>query len=239
MGMQLLRREAVPFGLQLSRQQIAAFDRYQACLQSWNRRLNLTTIDDATGIRRRHFLDSLTCATVTGDLNAKRLIDVGSGAGLPGLPLKILYAQLHLTLVESVTKKIRFLEAVTERLALDGVDIVDARAETLGQDDAFRECYDWAVARAVAPLNVLVEYLLPLCRIGGNVLAMKSARASEEIEQAQEAIHILGGGEPRLHTVQLPGRTEPSYLVVIPKITATPSKYPRRPGIPAKRPLQA
>jgi 16S rRNA (guanine527-N7)-methyltransferase len=142
-------------------------------------------------------------------------------------------------LVESVTKKIRFLEAVTERLALDGVDIVDARAETLGQDDAFRESYDWAVARAVAPLNVLVEYLLPLCRIGGNVLAMKSARASEEIEQAQEAIHILGGGEPRLHTVQLPGRTEPSYLVVIPKITATPSKYPRRPGIPAKRPLQA
>jgi 16S rRNA (guanine527-N7)-methyltransferase len=237
MGMQQLRQEVIPLGLQLSQEQITAFDRYKACLQSWNRRLNLTTIDDAPGIRQRHFLDSLTCATVTGDLNAKQLIDVGSGAGLPGLPLKILYAQLHLTLVESVTKKIRFLQAAIEQLALDDVKIVDARAETVGQDDAFRETYDWAVARAVAPLDVLVEYLLPLCRIGGNALAMKSARAPEEVDKAQETIHILGGGESRLHPVRLPGRTEPSYLVVIPKIAATPSKYPRRPGIPAKRPL--
>lgn len=237
MTMDELRHEAASFGLHLSSQQIAAFVRYQKCLQTWNRRINLTTIDDETGIRQRHFLDSLTCATVTGDLSAQRLIDVGSGAGFPGLPLKILYPRLQLTLVESVTKKIRFLQSVVEQLAMDDVQIVDARAETVGQDEAFRGSYDWAVARAVAPLSVLLEYLLPLCRLGGHVLAMKSVRARAEAEEAVDAIAVLGGGDPRFHQVRLPDRTESSYLVVIPKVAPTPPAYPRRPGLPAKRPL--
>ena len=237
MTMGELRHEAASLGLTLSDPQIAAFTRYQDLLRLWNRRLNLTSIDDAEVIRQRHFLDSLTCAVATGDLDAQSLIDVGSGGGFPGLPLKILFPGVQLTLVESVTKKVRFLKAVVEALALTGVQIVDARAETIGQDEAFRTRYDWAVARAVAPLNILLEYLLPLCRIGGNALAMKSARAPAEIDGAADAISTLGGGEPRLHQVRLPGRSDPSYLVVIPKLAPTPQVYPRRPGIPAKRPL--
>lgn len=237
MSMDALRDEAASFGLELSQQQVAAFVRYQECLQSWNRRLNLTTVDDAEGIRRRHFLDSLTCATVTGDLSGQHLVDVGSGAGFPGLPLKVLYPRLRLTLVESTSKKIDFLKDVAEQLQMDHIQIVDARAETVGQDEAFRARYDWAVARAVAPLNVLLEYLLPLCKIGGHALAMKSARAHEEVEEAAEALAVLGGGEAELHAVQLPDRTQRSFLVVVPKERPTPSDYPRRPGRPAKRPL--
>lgn len=237
MSMDALRDEVAAFGLNLSDQQVAAFAQYQECLQSWNRRINLTTVDDAVGIRRRHFLDSLTCATVTGDLNGQYLVDVGSGAGFPGLPLKILYPRLHLTLVESTTKKVRFLREVSERLAMSDVQIVDARAETVGQDAAFRGRYDWAVARAVAPLNVLLEYLLPLCKVGGHAMAMKSVQAWDEVEEARDALAILGGGNPELHEVQLPDRRDLSYLVVARKIKSTPPDYPRRPGRPAKRPL--
>ncbi len=235
--MQELADEAAAFDIELSPQQLALFSRYQVLLQSWNRRINLTAVDDARGIRQRHFVDSLTCATVTGDLNGRRLIDVGSGGGFPGLPLKILYPELQLTLVESVTKKVHFLQAVVEALGLQSVQIVDARAETVGQDEDFREYYDWAVARAVASLNVLLEYLLPLCRVGGNALAMKSAGAESEAAQAAHAIAILGGAEPRLQPVRLPDRQETYYLVVVEKVAPTPAEYPRQPGRPAKRPI--
>lgn len=235
--MQQLVAEAALFGLELSPQQVAHFERYQELLQSWNRRINLTSVDDAEGIRTRHFLDSLTCATVTGDLSNRRLIDVGTGAGFPGIPLKILYPRLDLTLVESVTKKVNFLSAVLEALGLDDVKVLDARAEEVGQMEGHRRQYDWAVARAVAPMNVLVEYLLPLCRLGGRVLAMKSERAQVEAEEAAQAIAKLGGGQADFHPIKLPGRSEASYLVTIEKIEPTPSSYPRRPGMPAKRPL--
>lgn len=235
--MQELLAEAAALGLDLSSRQIAQFDRYQELLQSWNRRISLTTVDDPAGIRTRHFLDSLTCATVTGDLNSQRLIDVGAGAGFPGIPLNILYPRLDLTLVESVTKKVTFLNVVLEALSMTGAEVIDARAEAVGQMAQHRQQYDWAVARAVASLNVLVEYLLPLCRIGGRVLAMKSARAQAEAEEARHAIVTLGGAEPQFHPIRLPGRAETSYLVTIEKIAPTPQTYPRRSGIPAKRPL--
>ncbi|MFW6070337.1 MAG: 16S rRNA (guanine(527)-N(7))-methyltransferase RsmG, partial [bacterium] len=163
-----LAREAATWELTLDETRLRRFSRYRDLLQEWNRRLNLTTVDDDEGIRVRHVLDSLSCATATGDLNGQRLIDVGSGAGFPGLPLKILYPRLQLTLVESVTKKTRFLRAVVEELGLENVEIIDRRVETVGQDPAHREQYDWAVARAVAALPVLAEYLLPLCRRGGH-----------------------------------------------------------------------
>lgn len=235
--MQQLVVEAAAFGLDLTSQQIAHFERYQELLQTWNRRISLTTVDDPEGVRIRHFLDSLTCATVTGDLSNRRLIDVGSGAGFPGIPLKILYPHLDLTLVESVTKKVNFLTVVLEALHMTDTEVLDARAEKVAQLEGYRQRYDWAVARAVAPLNVLVEYLLPLCRLGGRVLAMKSERAREEAEEAAEAIVELGGAEPDFHPITLPGRSETSYLVTIKKIAPTPASYPRRPGMPAKRPL--
>ncbi|HSM57794.1 MAG TPA: 16S rRNA (guanine(527)-N(7))-methyltransferase RsmG [Candidatus Sulfomarinibacteraceae bacterium] len=232
-----LAQDAETWGLTLNETQLQQFVLYRRLLQTWNRRLNLTAVDDDEGIRVRHFLDSLSCATATGDLNGQRLIDVGTGAGFPGLPLKILYPYLHLTLVESVTKKTRFLQAVVEELGLQEVAIIDRRAETVGQQPAHREQYDWAVARAVAALPVLAEYLLPLCRLGGHALAMKGETAPEEVAQATDAVATFGGGAPTLHPVQLPGQPETYYLVLIEKVASTPHKYPRRPGMPAKRPI--
>lgn len=235
--MRNLREQAREFGLSLNEDHLAQFGTYRSMLQEWNRRFNLTAIDDPAGIQVRHFLDALTCATVTGDLSGQRLVDVGTGAGFPGLPLKILYPRLQLTLVESVSKKTRFLEALVTELGLEEVTILDARAEDAAQQEAHRAQYDWAVARAVAELRVLVEYLLPFCRLGGHVLAQKGESARAEAEDAAPAVQRLGGGPPTFHPVKLPGRDLIHYLVVMEKIRPTPAKYPRRPGRPAKRPL--
>lgn len=232
-----LVQEAAHFNIQLTAAQMAQFEGYQALLREWNQKISLTAIDDPVNVQIRHFLDSLTCATVMGELAGRRLIDVGTGPGFPGLPLKILYPDLQLTLVESVTKKTRFLKAVVEHLGLTGVRILDQRAETLGQQPEHRAQYDWATGRAVAALRVLVEYLLPFCKVGGHVLAQKGESALAEAEEAAPAIAKLGGGEPSFHSIQLPEREEIHYLVVIAKVTETPSAYPRRPGRPAKRPL--
>jgi 16S rRNA (guanine527-N7)-methyltransferase len=235
--MDSLVQAAAAYGLQLGSQQADQFARYQALLLAWNTRVNLTAITEPRQIQTRHFLDALTCATETGDLNGRALIDVGAGAGFPGLPLKILYPQLKLTLVESVGKKTVFLQAVVEALGLTAVSIITARAEELGQQAAHREQYDWAVARAVAELRVLAEYLLPLCRVGGHMLAQKGAHAPAEVTAAANALSLLGGGAPRLAAVDLPGHAQPHYLVVVPKARPTPARYPRRVGMPAKRPL--
>jgi 16S rRNA (guanine527-N7)-methyltransferase len=233
----LLAAESEAFGLPLSAKQLEQFARFLALLLTWNERLNLTAVRDPHAIQIRHFLDSLSCATVTGELNGRALIDVGSGAGFPGLPLKILYPDLRLTLVESVIKKTRFLTAVVEELALSRVEIIPERAEALGQNPAHREQYDWATARGVAQMATLAEYLLPLCRVGGHMLAQKGENAKKETAVAQTAIHTLGGSKPTLHAIHLPGQAQPHYLVVIEKTAVTPPKFPRRPGIPAKRPL--
>jgi 16S rRNA (guanine527-N7)-methyltransferase len=225
------------FGLSLAETQLAQFQTYQALLIEWNAQMNLTAVRDPLQIEIRHFLDSLSCATVTGDLNGRSLIDVGTGAGFPGLPLKILYPDLQLTLLDSVGKKTRFLEAVVAALALSDATVLTERAEIVGQLAAHRGRYDWAVARSVAELRVLVELLLPLCRIGGHALAQKGANAAAEIKAAMPAIALLGGTTPHLSTVHLPGIEEPHNLVVIPKVEETDGRYPRRPGVPAKRPL--
>lgn len=225
------------FGLSLTPAQVEQFAAYESLLLHWNERISLTAIRDPRGIRIRHFLDSLACATVTGPLNGRSLIDVGSGAGFPGLPLKILFPQLRLTLVDSVVKKARFLELAAAELGLREVNVVADRAEVLGQDPAFREQFDWAAARAVAELRVLAEYLLPLCRVGGAMLAQKGESAPSEAGAAAGAIARLGGGEARLTTVSLPETDQLHFLVVVPKTQATDRRYPRRPGLPAKRPL--
>ncbi len=235
--MEQLARETAVLGLTLSPYQRNQFARYQALLLEWNQRLNLTAVRQPEQIQRRHFLDALTCAPFMNLGQKESLIDVGTGAGFPGLPLKILYPHVSLTLVESVAKKARFLETVIAELDLADVKVVVERAEVLGQDASFRGRFDWAVARAVAELRVLVEYLLPLCRVGGHVLAQKGERAADEVAAAGEAIALLGGGSPELHAVRLPQRDESSYLVTIEKLAETPAKYPRRVGVPGKRPL--
>jgi 16S rRNA (guanine527-N7)-methyltransferase len=225
------------FGLRLSTDQLRQFSVYEALLLEWNERISLTAIREPREIRIRHFLDSLTCVVATGPLDGQSLIDVGTGAGFPGLPLKILFPDLSVTLVDSVGKKARFLEQVAAELGLRNVTIIVERAETLGQAPEYRERFDWATARAVAELRVLAELLLPLVRVGGNALAQKGESARDEATAAATAIRALGGDEARVTPVQLPETSQAHYLVIIPKTRRTDARFPRRAGVPAKRPL--
>lgn len=232
---ELLLTTTQAWGLTLSQQQIDQFAHYAQELQSWNERLNLTAITDARGIYVRHFLDSLSCARSWGQAPST-LIDIGTGAGFPGLPLKILQPDLHLTLVESIAKKATFLRAVADELGLSNVDVQVARAETIGREPSQRERYDVVTARAVAELRVLAEYCLPLCRVGGLFLAPKGGQSQAEIAEAQQAIGLLGGAMTAITPVELP-EVEPRCVVVISKHSATPPAYPRAIGVPTKRPL--
>ncbi len=224
-------------GLSLSSQQVSAFDRYAAELVEWNRRFNLTAITDREQIEVKHFLDSLTCLLAMRGRSLGRAVDVGTGAGFPGLPLKIACPGLRLTLVESVGKKAQFCRHVVEVLGLEGVEVIHARAEELGRRPDHRESYDWALARAVAPLPVLVEYLMPLLKVGGRAVAQKGETGPAEAHAAEKALALLGGRLLQLIPVEIPGVAEARYLVVMEKTAATPPQYPRRPGIAARRPL--
>ncbi len=217
--------------------QQAAFDRYLAELLTWNQRFNLTAIREPDQIVVKHFLDSLSVLTVTGCLDGRRVIDVGTGAGFPGLALKIACLDMRLTLVESVGKKADFCRHMVEVLGLEGVEVIAARAEEVGQQPAHREAYDWAVARAVARLPILAEYLLPLVRVGGAMLAQKGETGPAEVQDARRALALLGGELERVQPLTLPGITETRYLILVRKRAATPAGYPRRVGVPAKRPL--
>jgi len=225
-------------GLTLTQRQRQAFHLYQNELVSWNTRFNLTAITDTEGVQIRHFLDSLSCLLAVGDVRpGQSLIDVGTGAGFPGLPLKIVYPALRLTLVEATGKKTDFLQHMVKLLELRDVAVIHARAEQVGHDPLHRETYDWVTARAVAAMPTLVEYLLPLCRLGGHCLAQKGEGAAAEVTSAEPAVLLLGGRLSRLVPVELPGLAETRHLVLIEKVARTPDKYPRPPGRPAKRPL--
>jgi len=225
------------FDLPLTPAQQEAFRVYQRELLEWNRRHNLTAIREPEKIVIRHFLDSLSCTLVLRSAPLQRVADVGTGAGFPGLPLKLVYPRLRLTLVESVGKKADFCEHMVETLGLQDVTVYRGRAETIGRDSAHREQYDWVLARAVALMPVLAEYLLPLARVGGHALAMKGERAPVEVQAAEHACRMLGGAVQRLVPVTLPGVAEQRYLVLLDKVAATPARYPRRVGVPRKRPL--
>jgi len=224
-------------GITLTPRQVNALETYEQELLACNARFNLTAIRDVEGIRTKHFLDSLSCLLVLREKPPTRLVDVGTGAGFPGIPLKIVLPAIHLTLVESVGKKADFCRQIINRLALDRVEVVQARAEELGHSPHHRELYNWAVARAVANLPTLVEYLLPLVHVGGAILAQKSESGPAETHSAERATHLLGGRLRQLRKVTLPGIAEERYLIVIDKVAATPPQYPRRVGIPAKKPI--
>lgn len=224
-------------GIRLSDEQRAAFDLYARELLEWNRRFNLTTITDPEQIRIKHFLDSLSCWRAMRETPPGSLVDIGAGAGFPGIPLKILKPDIHMALVEATAKKTGFLLHMVQFLRQEGVHVATTRAEEFGHMPAHRESFDWAVARAVAPLPVLVEYMLPLVKLGGHALAQKGKDAAAEVEAAKVAISKLGGELSDLKKVVVPGLDEDRYLVIIKKISPTPETYPRRPGVPSKRPL--
>jgi len=229
-------------GLQLSPEQQASLVQFRNLLATSANEFNLTALRDPEGIERRHIVESLAFGVflekhglLVGNVES-RVLDIGTGAGLPGIPIRIAWPSIHLTLLESVGKKCRFLEQACSALGLDNVEVVEGRAEDLGRDPAQRETYDLAIARAVAPLPVLLEYALPALRVGGWLAAPKGSAALSELDAAAGAFEALGG---RLHDAapfQPPDGLRQT-VVLVEKVAPTPERYPRRAGIPSKRPL--
>ena len=234
---QLVREAQALFNVHITGRQVMSLLTYEKELLEWNRKFNLTAIRDSESIRTKHFLDSFSCVLAWKATPPNRLIDIGTGAGFPGLPLKILYPSMKVTLIESVGKKAMFCQHVVSVLGLEHVDVIQARAEELCRDPQHREKYDWAVARAVASLDVLSEYLLPFVKMGGAMLAQKGESGPAEAQSAEKAMKLLGGKLRQLIPVNLPGVADDRYLVLVDKVAATPPKYPRKPGMPGKQPL--
>jgi len=236
--MEKLVAGAKKLGLGLTPSQLEQYEIYYQELVEWNKRVNLTHITDYEEVQLKHFLDSLTVTLAWQPADTGfRLIDVGTGAGIPGIPLKIAFPQIGLVLLEAVAKKAAFLRHINQKLGLDDVEIVVGRAEEMAHLGEYREKFDLVLSRAVAPLPTVVELVLPFCVIGGSFVAQKKGDIDLEIAQAAKAISLLGGRLREVKKVDLAEFSDERYLVVIDKVSPTPPKYPRRPGIPAKRPL--
>lgn len=238
----LLAHASSEAGISMTPEQLQAFGRYATMIRDWNTRVNLTAILDDEGIVWRHFIDSLTILPVIDHEKSRvgnrplSLVDVGTGAGFPGIPVRIMRPDLQVHLLDSLQKRIAFLEAVITDLNLDGVRTIKARAEDAGLDPACRERFDLATARAVAALPVLAEYTLPFVRVGGLMIAMKGQK-QEEIDEARPAVRLLGGRIESIDAFSLAGGEMSRTLVLIRKISPTPARYPRKAGLPERRPL--
>jgi 16S rRNA (guanine527-N7)-methyltransferase len=232
-----LAKAAEEYGLSLTEKQMCQFDQYYHLLIEWNEKMNLTAITDPQEVAVKHIIDSLSCYKKELFSNNCSVIDVGTGAGFPGLPLKIFRSDIKLTLLDSLQKRTVFLRTVTEKIDLDEVKILHSRAEEDGQNKAYRGQYQIALSRAVARLNVLSELCLPFVAVGGYFIALKGAQYQEEIEEAQKAITLLGAKITEFKPVVLPGLEDKRAVIYIHKNAVTPSKFPRRPGIPEKKPL--
>ena len=226
----------------LSAEEIHSFQIYASMLREKNKVMNLTAVDDDNGIAMKHFIDSLTlCPYIRKEeekagKEALSLADIGTGAGFPGLPLKISMPELQVTLMDSLAKRLGFLKEVCDALSLEGVDLVHVRAEDGGRDKKYRERFDIVTARAVAALPVLAEYCLPFVKTGGVFLAMKG-HAEDEIKGAAKAIALLGGTIEKTDTFRLPGTDMDRTIIVVRKIRPTPARFPRKAGLPSKEPL--
>lgn len=232
-----LKRAAAAYPIELTMPQIHAYNLYYERLIEWNEKMNLTAITEPDQVARKHIIDSLSCYDPEVFSVAAKVVDVGTGAGFPGLPLKIWKADLQLTLLDSLQKRVNFLSSVVEELSLAGVDAVHCRAEEGGRRKEYRETYDVAVSRAVARLSILCELCLPFVRVGGSFIALKGARYREEADQAERAIRLLGGEIEKIKPVKLPGINDARAVVYIKKVKKTPPTYPRKAGTPEKNPL--
>ena len=210
---------------------------YLDLILTWNKKFNLTAITTPDEIIIKHFIDSLTCFEILPLTGEFSMVDIGTGAGFPGIPLKLINPDISLTLVESIGKKANFCKTVVEKLGLANVFIINLRAEEVGKDTKYRELYKYAVARAVAPLPVLVEYLLPLVKVGGSAIAMKGSNIDSECASAKNAAKILGGEIRKPIFCSLPGNLGNRSLIEVLKTSKTPTQYPRRPGSASKKPL--
>lgn len=232
----ILYQAASDLGISLTQGQLDSFDKYAAMIRERNKAVNLTSILDDEGMAIKHFADSLSLVQFIDNPEAS-IIDIGTGAGFPGIPLKIALPKLRLTLMDALNKRLVFLGEVSEELALGDVEFVHARAEDGGRDKSYREMFDIATARAVAPLPVLCEYCLPFVRKGGIFLAMK-AHSEDELQSSKNAIKMLGGCIEKVSEFSLPGTDMTRSVIVVRKTKNTPSRYPRKAGQPAKNPLK-
>lgn len=221
--------------LSFTEEQLAHFTRYYELLVETNKVMNLTAITEPEDVAVKHMVDSLLA--YEEGMQGKTLVDVGTGAGFPGVPLKIYCPSLRVTLVDSLGKRLRFLEQVIDELGLKGIRCEHLRAEDAGRSKKHREQYDYVTARAVARLSVLSEYCLPLAKKGGQFIALKGSRFAEEIEEGEAAVKILGGKIISAEPVKLPGLDDGRAIIKIAKIKATPAQYPRKAGTPEKQPL--
>lgn len=222
--------------LDLSVEQIEKFYKYMELLIEWNKKMNLTAIVEPKEIILKHFIDSLTILKNVKD--GDEIVDVGTGAGFPGIPLSIMNKNIEITLVDSLNKRLIFLQEVIKQLELKNVEIIHARAEEFGQNEKYREKFDIATSRAVANLSTLSEYLIPLVKINGKCICMKAADTKEEISQAQKAIEVLGGTIEKIEEFELPESDIRRTIILLSKKKRTPNKYPRKPGIPSKEPIK-
>lgn len=231
-----MQEKSKDLGIHFSVEQLEQFFEYMKLLIEWNEKMNLTAITDPDEIIFKHFIDSITILKEIKD-NSK-LVDVGTGAGFPGIPLSIMKPTLKITLVDSLNKRLIFLQEVVKELELKNIEIIHARAEELGQNKEYREMFDVATSRAVANLSTLSEYLIPLVKINGKVISMKASGAQNEINEARKAIKVLGGSIEKIEEFNLPQTDIGRTIIVIKKKEKTNRKYPRKSGIPSKDPIK-
>ena len=230
-------QELEMLGIQLTDVQKEQFDRYYELLIEWNRVMNLTGITEYDEVNLKHFTDSLTIVRIKDMENVSTLIDVGTGAGFPGIPVKIAFPHIKVTLLDSLNKRIKFLNQVVEELDLKDVVTLHGRAEDYAKKEEYREQFDLCASRAVANLSTLSEYCLPFVKKGGCFISYKSADSDEEIEQSKKALDILGGKIEKVDKFVLPGSDMGRAMVMVEKVKNTPRKYPRKAGVPSKEPL--
>lgn len=219
----------------LEKDQIEQFYNYMNLLLEWNEKINLTAITEPKEVIIKHFVDSLTISKYIS--KGATLVDMGTGAGFPGIPLKIYRKDIKITLVDSLNKRIKFLDEVIEKLNLKEIETIHARAEEFGRNLKYREKFDIATSRAVANLATLSEYLIPIVKVNGNCICMKGPDIEEELENGKKAIKILGGKISKVDKFELPNTDIRRTILIVDKVEKTPSKYPRKPGIPAKEPI--
>lgn len=225
------------FGVTLTDKQIEQFEKYYELLVEWNKVMNLTGITEFDEVMQKHFVDSAAAAKYVEMEKVNSLIDVGTGAGFPGIPLKIVYPHIQVTFLDSLNKRIKFLEEVVDNLGLTGIETVHGRAEDAAKKAEYREQFDLSVSRAVANLASLTEYCLPFVKVGGKFVSYKSVSVDEEITQSKKAVYVLGGEIGKVEKFNLPESDMERALVIVEKKRSTPKKYPRKAGMPTKEPL--